>query len=70
VRALVWIVLLVCVVACGKRGAPLRHPPQPRQAIGSAATTPPTVQEAAPAEPAAVVAEPDPDAPADTEVKP
>ena len=36
--------LLVLMIACGKAGPPLRHPPQPRQA-GGAATTGPAAQD-------------------------
>ena len=63
------MVLLAWMVACGKQGAPMRHPPQPRQATG-ATVTQPTVQDPKPTEPAAVVEEPDPGAAAETEVKP
>ena len=69
-RAPAWMVLLAWMVACGRQGAPLRHPPQPRQATGPAAITQPAVQDPEPAEPAAVVEEPDPDTTAETEVKP
>jgi hypothetical protein len=70
VRVTAWMVLLAWMVACGKQGAPMRHPPQPRQATGPAILTQPAVQDPAPAEPGDVVEESDPGAVAETEVRP
>jgi predicted small lipoprotein YifL len=69
-KARVCLMLLVLVLACGKKGPPLRHPPQPRQA-GSAAATQPAPQDPSPAAPEVPASEAtDPAAPATEDTQP
>jgi predicted small lipoprotein YifL len=69
-KARACLMLLVLVIACGKKGPPLRHPPQPRQ-TGSAAATQPTAQDPSSTAPEAPAPEAtDPAAPATEDTQP